>query len=143
MKRYYISPIIGDGTSQNPYRASVADVSQTNTNTIIPSKPDGTPKYGFAFCIIGTLNPTGTAQVTNSLTFPDYPLDGRMDGMEAVTRAAFKQSAEAYDLDGNGLNLDMTFYGDSSSYRDVIDGIGKQFEPVFNVNNFDVGEPQE
>ena len=145
MKRYTLSPVTGAGTFQSPFRAAVSDVSQTNTNSLIPTHgqghPDeGQPKYNFALSIVGTANLAGVLAVSNSYVFPDYPLDGEMGGMEAETRTAFEQSVEAYDLDGAGLHLDAS-HQSAESWRTVLTRIGQQIEPAFNVNNFDAQEP--
>lgn len=143
MIRYMISPIAGNGTMQSPYRAAVSDVPNVNTAVSIPthtSGPDiGKPKYGFCFCQVATSSVTAIASVSNAFVFPDYNLDGRMDGMEADARTGMVQSVEAYNLDGNGLHL-VADHLDSDSYRAVLNAIGSQMQPGFDVNQFTVGE---
>lgn len=141
MKRYCISPVIGSGTIHDPFRAAVADVSHTNTNSVIPTNQSGQPVYNFALSIVGTANLAGVLAVTNGYVFPDYPLDGEMGGMEAQTRTDFEQSVEAFNLDGNGLHFDAG-HQSAENYRAVLNRLGQQIEPAFNVNNFDAQEPQ-
>lgn len=141
MKLWLLCPIIGSGTFQNPYRSSVSDVSDTNVNNVIPTDQQGQPLYNFAFCRVGTANLSGVLAVTNSYAFPDYPLDGRMDGMESDARTGMVQTVQAYDMDGNGLHLDAS-HNDSDSYRQVLQAIVSQIEPAVNINTFDVAEPQ-
>jgi hypothetical protein len=137
MKRYLISPIIGDGKSlQTSFRAAVSDVTRGVVN-LIPSRPDGTPKYRFAFCLVSTDVLPQVLAVSNVYALPDYNLDGRMDGMEADARTAMGQSVAAYDLDGNGLHLDPS-NADADSYRTVLTRIARQIEPAFDLNAFDV-----
>lgn len=143
MIRYCISPIIGDGSGiNNPFRAAVSDLPNVNTNAQIPtftSGPNiGKPKFHFAFCIMASSNIAAVAAVSNAFVFPDYNLDGRMDGMESDARTGLVQSVQAYDLDG-GLHLDAG-NDDEDSYRQLIDKLGKQFEPAFSVNSFGVAE---
>ena len=138
-KRYTISPVVGNGTEANPYRALVSDVSLTISSAVIPSKPDGTPKYGFALCIVSTSNLAGVLAVLNSFTFPDYSLDAQMSGMESDTRNAMVQSVQAYNLDGQGLHFDAT-NADGDSYRELLTRLGRQLDPVFNLDHFDVPE---
>lgn len=141
MKRYMICPIIGNGTGGNPFRASVADVSGAEVTSLIPSNPTtGAPKYGFAFCRVAATNFAPVLQVTNSYAFPDFPLDSQMSGMESEARSGMIQSVEAYDLDGQGLHL-VADHDDADSFRQVIEAIAQQIEPVFNTNTFDVAEP--
>lgn len=145
MIRFCISPIIGTGGGEDSFRAAVLDVANINTSAIIPTDNDpqspdyGKPKYNFALCIVAAANFAPVAQVSNLYLFPDYNLDGRMDGMEAEARTGMVQSVEAYDLDGEGLFFDAS-HDDGESYRQVLDRIGKQLEPAFNINNFGTGE---
>jgi hypothetical protein len=140
-KRFAISPIIGTGSDTNPFRPAVADVPQTNTNGVIPSKPDGTPKYRFALCVVGTLNLPAVLAVSNAYVFPDYPLDATLAGMDADKRAGMVQSVHAYDLDGAGLHLTCP-NADGDSYRDAILSLIQQMEPAFaSLNTFDTSEP--
>lgn len=139
MLRWMISPIIGTGVFPDAFRAAVSDLSSVNSSAIIPTLSNGHPKYNFALCLVATASVATIAAVTNAYVFPDYNLDGRMDGMEAGTRTALKQSVEAYDIDGNGLHFDAT-NADSDSYRDLLTRIGQQIEPAFNVNVLNCGE---
>ncbi len=138
-KRHCICPVIGSGSDANPYRAKIADLANVNTSVIIPSKPDGSPKYLFAFCIFSASSIASVLAVSNTYVFPDYNLDGRMDGMESGARTGMVQSAQAFNLDGAGYHLDLT-HADDDSYRSVIENVGKQFEPAYLVNNNDCGE---
>lgn len=141
-KVYAICPIIGDGQGENPFRSSASDLGVSVSN-IIPSKPDGTPKYGFALCRIGTTNLAAVLELTNSYVFPDYPLDAELSGMESGVRTGMKQSVEAYDMDGEGLHLAVDLSDLTISYRSLLVSIYQQFDPLLSVasfNNFDVLE---
>lgn len=143
MYRYMISPIIGSGTTINPFRSAVSDVPNVASAAIIPTHPSGPniglPRFNFALCLCATSLVSAIEQVSNSYIFPDYNLDGRMDGMEAGARAGMVQSLEAYDLDGAGLHFDAT-HSDSDSYRSLILSIGQQLEPAFSIHSLNVAE---
>jgi uncharacterized protein (DUF1786 family) len=143
MLRYMISPIIGNGSVPSPYRAAVSGLPNVNAAAIIPthtSGPDiGKPKYNFALCFCATSNIVTLEQVSNAFVFPDYNLDGRMDGMESSVRSAMVQNLQAYNMDGNGIHLDAS-HADGDSYRSLIVSIGQQIEPAFAINNLNVGE---
>lgn len=140
MKRYMISPIIGTGTEQDHYRVAVADVAYTSA--IIPTDHEGRPNHNFAFCYAGSLNLTAALQIGNAYAFPDYSLDGRMDGMAPDQRLNMVQSVEAYVLDAEDLHFDLDFITDAMSYRDVLTTIARQLEPAFTMNGFDVREAE-
>ena len=142
MKRYQINRIIDD--NGNNFRSELDDVSLTHSIhfiALIPSKPDGTPKYRFAFtrfAMAGSIQPA--IQLTNSYTFPDYPLDGELQGMEAGVYADMIANLGAYDLDGNGLHF-VTTNSPTQSFRDFVQFIARQLEPSMDANRFEVGEP--
>jgi hypothetical protein len=52
--RWALSPIIGTGTAEDPYRASVADHNPPSFVSCIPGNDDGTPKYAWAVCTVPT-----------------------------------------------------------------------------------------
>lgn len=136
-----ICPIAGTGTMQDPYRAIVAGVSGVNVQSMIASKPDGSPKYNFVFCRIAATNLAPVLAVSNSYVFPDFPLDSQMSVMEYEVRSGMIQSLEAFDLDGIGLRL-VADHDDTDSFRQVIEAIGQQFVSAFDADHFDVVEPQ-
>jgi hypothetical protein len=136
-KRFAITPVIGSGQMGDSYRPNVPN--GVAVSAVIPSKPDGTPKYRFAFIIFSTDNLPAVLAVTNLYCLPDYPLDARMDGMESDARTGLVQSVAAYDVDGAGLHFSAA-HQDADSYRAVLTAIGQQFEPAFALNSFDVRE---
>jgi len=143
MLRYMISPIIGTGVGEDVYRASVSDVANVNSAAIIPTHTSGPnlgqPKHNFALCLVATANVNAIAAVTNAYVFPDYNLDGRMDGMESEARTGLVQSVEAYNLDGNGLNFDAS-HQDGDSYRSLIQSLASQLDPGVNINGLNCAE---
>jgi hypothetical protein len=53
------------------------------------------------------------------------------------------QSVGAYVLDAAASpqkKFDTTFYGDSDSYRDVLNGLLQQTEPAADIKNLDASE---
>lgn len=139
MKRYMIGAVIGAGTDNDPYRSALA-IPGIECNSIIPSNPTGHPLFDFAFCYVGAVNLLPALQTANSFAFPDYSLDGRMDGMAPDQRLAMVQSVEAYVLNAEDLHFDCDFITDAMSYRDVLTNIARQTEPAFTINAFGVGE---
>jgi hypothetical protein len=142
MKRYVISPVIGDGQSINTaYRSAVGTVQNANCADLIKSDSEtGHPVWFFAFSRVGV---PGTLQdvlqVSNAYVFPDFPLDAQMSQMDSSVRSAMVQSVQAYNLDGNGTHVDAT-HSDNDSYRFVIEKIARHWQSIFNANHFDVAE---
>lgn len=142
MKRYVISPVIGDGQSPDTaYRSAVGSVQNANSVDLIKSDPEnGHPVWFFAFSRVGV---PGTLQdvlqVSNAYVFPDFPLDAQMIQMDSAVRSAMVQSVQAYNVDGNGTHVDAT-HSDSDSFRTVIEKIARHWQSIFNANHFDVAE---
>jgi hypothetical protein len=84
-------------------------------------------------CLIVTSDLSQVAAVSNLYLFPDFPLDSQMGSMESGARSGMDSDVAAYDLDGNGLHLSLS-YDDTDSFRDVLNQIGQQFQSIFNVN---------
>ena len=145
MKRYVISPVVGDGLSpETGFRSAAGDVYQSGSVDLLKADPNtGIPVWNFAFSRIAT---TGSFQpvflVSNSYVFPDYPLDAMMAQMDSAARAAMVQSVQAYDVDGNGTHIDAT-HTDSESFRTVIERIARNWSPTFDANQFDASEASQ
>lgn len=145
--RYHLSPIkLGSETppgtppEESPgNRAAVADVSGASWAALIPTDAAGAPVFLFAFCHVFHADLSKVIEVSNSFTFPDYPLDARMDGMESSVRLAMEQSLGAYVVNFSGLHLPSVSI-DDQSYGDYITAIAHVFEPAFNINKFFASE---
>lgn len=131
MKRYYISPIIGDGTEFNPFRPKIADYGVAWVGSI-PSDPNtGQPLFNWTLVMVNAVN-HGTVLADNAIdALPDFPLDGKVSAINTATKNAMLTKLEA-------RGIDTAFIGNADGYRDVIRGIGQKLEPTFSENNFDV-----
>lgn len=144
MLRWIISPIVladpqaSDFTLRSNH-VKLQELTGVNSAAIIPTDAGGQPKYRFALCLAATPSVALIAAVSNAFVFPDYHLDGRMDGMQPDVRTGLVQSVQAYDLDGQGLHLD-TSHSDGDSYRDLLTNIGRQFDLAFNPDVLTVPE---
>lgn len=142
MLRYGICPIIGTGTSLEPYRAAVQDIEGVNSSALIPTDQQGAPVYSFAFVVVSAANWSPVLAISNSYFFPVHGLDSQMSSMESDARTGMEQSVEAFDMDGNGLHLDAGHNG-TDSYRHVLEAIMQQIEPAANLDAFSVPEVSE
>lgn len=150
-KRFTFGPIIlgGGGGINDTTRAAVSEVPLTHEASIIPSTvgpPPNLPRWLHCISAIATANLAGVLAVSNLYVFPDYPLDARLDGMESVTRTEMLQNLEAYTLDANGTQLDLSSFegaaGDAKSFRELVLFIVQFLDPgIANLNTFDVQEP--
>jgi hypothetical protein len=142
MKRYVISPVIGDGQSvETAYRSAAGSVQNANSADLIKGDSEtGHPVWFFAFSRIGVPGSfQSVQQVSNAYVFPDFPLDAQMSQMESDVRTGMVQSVQAYNVDGTGTHVDAT-HSDTDSYRIVIEKIARQWQAAFNADHFDVAE---
>lgn len=142
-KFYGIAPVVQINDGGDTYwDCAFKNVPLTNGACRIPNDAQGDPLYNFAFAVVRTANVNALQLVSNSYLFPDYPLDGRLDGMGADARAAMVANVHAYNLDGNGFYLDTATHNqDALTYREFLQAVWEQAEPSFNINKFETSEP--
>jgi len=99
MKAWFLARIKGAGTVADPYRADLPDVP-LNTTALIPSKPDGTPKY--TYCLV--------------------KVSGKPENVEAVKTHAgiIKELTSLADVKTEGDKLQSGFNPDDMDIPDVV-----------------------
>lgn len=133
MKRYYLSKIVGDGLTPNTaYRPKVA-VHGVSWTGQIPTDSDGKPLKQWALVIVDATNHSALLADPGIEAFPDFPLDGKVSAMHTPTKAAMVAMLKA-------AGVDTSFVQNTDGFREVVRGVGKQFSPDFDENNFDVAE---
>jgi len=131
MKRYYLSPIVGTGQKDDPYRALVANY-RVNHSAIIPIGFDGRPTSTWALCIVETNNHVPLLTDASLSVLPDFPADARLSAMGIEARAQAENALQKFGI-STGL-LDPS----SKSLRETIRSIGKLLDPAFHEDSFDV-----
>lgn len=132
-KRYYISPIIGDGSEFNPFRPKVADYGVSWAGSI-PSDPNtGQPLSTWALVVVNAKNHAALLADDAINALPDFPLDGKVSSVHTATK-----NNMIAKMKKRGINT--AFIDSTDGYREVIRGVGKILDPQFDENNFDVAE---
>ena len=131
-KRYYLSAIIGTGTDGDPIRPAVADYG-VNFVAEYPPQDMTTGKYSRMECLVLVDAPNHTEIIkdTRASVMPDFPLDGKLSAMRSQTLTAMNTAAT-----NRGYSVT---WGSADAYRDVVRSLGKQLNPNFSEDNFDVG----
>lgn len=133
MKRYFLSPIVGDGSIDNPYRAAVQDYP-CNVSAVIPSDPTtGKPLYDWALCIVAAPNQTPLLKDNSLGPLPDFPLDAKMSAMAQASSQAMDATLRRFGVNLAGVNT-------SDGYRQAIRSIGQQLQADFDENGLDISE---
>jgi len=130
MKRYYLSPIIGDGSSFDAYRPKLAEYGVSHV-ALIPSDAAGHPTATWALCLVDAPNHAALIADPALRVLPDFPLDGRLTALSPSGRTAAEAAVTHFGIATDTLDF-------SNGYRELIRSIGRRLIPSFNENNFDV-----
>ncbi|WP_305046339.1 hypothetical protein [Geoalkalibacter sp.] len=119
-KRYYLCEVetTPDGDTQ-PVILSYPDKSAT-----IEYSPDET----MAFVCVETKNHARFTKDPRIMPLPDFPADGRVNGLSAAAQNALSSALSRFAV--------QISYSQSDGYREVLDRIGKKFNPNFSIDNF-------
>jgi len=129
-RRYYVCKIIGDGTETNPYRPKVADYP-VSWVVVLGSNPDGSPKKAWALVLVNTVNHDPLLADNQIFGMPDATLDSTWGALNTPTR---NQVTSALQAEG----IDTSWIKNATLIREIIRYIGREQEPDFSENNFDV-----
>lgn len=130
-KRYYLAPIVGDGSEENPYRAKVP--RGVNHVAEIKIGPDGKPASAYALVLVAAINHVPLLSDADLDALPDFPKDAKVNAMHAATKTAMRAA-----MTRRGIPTDSADNADG--YRDVIRAIGRALNSNFHEDNFDVSE---
>lgn len=130
MKRYYVCDLIGDGSEENPFRPAVADFPVSWAGSIVTGD-DGRPVHGDCLVIVNTEDHSTLRNAARVTPLPDFPLDGKVSAIQNGTKNAMLSALTA-------RGFDTTAIGNADGYRDALIEIGRQRDPAFNVDKFDV-----
>lgn len=128
-KRWYVSPVIGDGSWLNPWRPAVSDAQKLESGSGIVSVISST--FPFALCKVGAINHGPLAAVADVDQFPDITLDSTLSVLTSQQRNALLNFLTKRGVSTTGLNTNSTF-------AEVIERIGQHLDPNFKVANFDI-----
>jgi hypothetical protein len=131
MKRFYLSPIIGTGTDDDPYRTKLSDYG-VNHVAVIPNGADGRPLFNRALCIVASADHTQLVADGAIDRFPDLSLDAQMSSLTNAERTRIRNFL-------TNRNIAITFTN-TDTYRSVLRKIGRHFDARFDENRFDVSE---
>lgn len=130
-RRFYLSQIIGDGTELNPYRADVADLGKPYA-AIIPSNPDGTPKFQRALVIVNALDHTPILnRPLRNLDLPDLTMDATLGTLGTLKRKLILDKLAELGWGTSGIDSNTPF-------RTLLRRIGQRLVADFDENRFDV-----
>lgn len=125
MKRYYICDVITRsdpdlGTVREPAVASYP----VNWSAVISDSKD------YALVVVAAKNHAPLLADSRIRALPDFPLDAKVQAMQAATKSAMRGLLSARGVPTSVLD-------NADGYRDAIRGIGRVLDNAFDENNFD------
>lgn len=118
--RRYISPVVGDGTDELPYRLKLADFPMRGHVATIPSNPDGTPKFGWGLAVVAATAAEHDAIAADAQIrqFPDIPLDAPVSTLSGQQRTRIRNFLEE-------RGLDTAWITNATLFRQIVRFVGK------------------
>lgn len=129
-QRLYISPVIGNAFADLPHevlRPKVADYGVSFSGPMPPANADGTSSKPWTLSIVEAANHTDLLADPEIYGLPVFDLDGKLSGMGHDARAELTAKATELGVPANLLQ-------NADTYRGVIDAIGRQIDPAFDVD---------
>ena len=128
--RYYLSPIIGTGTEQDPFRPAIGDFPNATHKTFAFGYAAIVPSYvpSWTFVLVASTNHNPLIHQPDFGPLPDIPLETSVQDMQASDREMIQETLSRFELDPAILDA-------AATYLDVIQAIVVAVDP--NLPNFD------
>ena len=134
-KQYYVSELVfGNDRGWYPRILDVLGEAQISVVNPPADPVTGAPTGTWCLCVVGGIDHRALRAAAGVTPLPDFPLDGKVNGINAAVKNATKAKLKAHGLPAT-LVEDWFERGDG--YRDAIRGIGRELEPDFSEANFD------
>lgn len=131
MRRYYLSPVVGDGSLSNPYRAQIADEPETSVAAVISTDANGQPTSAWALCLVAAQSHGQLARDNRFGPLPDMLFDARMSALSGSAKAA---------LDAALLKFGVAATVQNEGYREFVRSLGRLVDPAFDENALGVAD---
>jgi hypothetical protein len=129
-RRWYLCPVVGTGTEDDSYRAKVADFG-VNHIAVIPSKPDGTPRFGWCLVKVNAASFAALDADADLDGFPLVSLDATVASLPAGARTRLRAALERRGIDTS----DVT---GSTPLRAILRRLGRLLDDRFDEDLNDV-----
>lgn len=132
-KRYYLADIIGTGEADvDDYRPAVADYPVNWVGSFPVNLQTGTPLKSWTMVMVETANHAQLLSDPRIDPLPDWPLDGKVSGINTVTKNAMLTAMAQ-------RGISTAAVAGTDGYREIIRMIGTEANATFDENAFDVG----
>jgi hypothetical protein len=132
-KRYYLAPVVGDGTEHNPYRLAVVDYG-VNHSAVIPTDPTtGAPLRAFGLAIVAAPDHAALLADGTIDALPLLDLDAPLSDLSSAVRTAIRNRLAA-------RGIDVTDIPNSAVFRLLVRRIGRFLDAQFDERSHDVSD---
>jgi hypothetical protein len=141
-KRYYIVPLAFDDEygwhadlpreTREVAPGVFRDVLPPHV-AVIPSNPDGSPKFTWALVLVNVANHLPILARADIDALPDFPKDAKVGAMHQATKLAMRARLVARQINPDTLD-------NADGYREVLRGIGRKLDGAFHEDNFDIAD---
>jgi len=128
-RRWFIVPVIGTGTKGDPYRVKLSIAH----SALIPSNPDGTPRFNWALCLVSAADFTALDADTEAEPFPGVSLDDQLSSISAAARNRIQTALINRGVDLTGIDL-------NSTVRDVVERVVERLDARLDHRKMQVPE---
>jgi hypothetical protein len=93
----------------------------------------GRPIYADCLVLVAAQNHAQVRADTRITAMPDFALDGKMSAINTAVKNAMIANLQKRGFDTSTI-------GNADGYRDALRDMGKQRDPAFKIDNFDLAE---
>jgi hypothetical protein len=129
-KRWFLSPVVGTGSENDAYRSKIADFG-VNHVAVIPSKPDGTPRFGWCLVKVNAASFAALDADADLDGFPLVSLDATVASLPAGVRTRLRTALERRGID----TTDVT---GATPLRVIVRRLGRLLDDRFDEDANDV-----
>lgn len=139
--RLYWSPIVGMGTIDDPYRASMEDKAGVRkTSSVIPGTATGKPRYAHALVLVAADDWTGVEADSEQVLLGEFASGKRfierVAGVTVGNLSSARRTAWAIVLDGMGaVTSDITA---ATPLSTSLDRLLYQMDPLLKAEGMNV-----
>lgn len=128
-QRIYLSPLVGDGTANNPYRPKIADMGVPWVG-VLASNANGSPKFNWAIVLVSADDLTSLDGDATLDAFPNVNANTPIASLAIATRNQLQNG-----ITGRGIGVTIANH---ATVKDVIEAVGRVQNPQFSLKSFSI-----
>jgi len=126
----YLSPIIGTGAYNDPYRPKIATYG-VPWAAVIAGQPNGAPKFAWSLVVVAANNTAALDADSELLSFANVTTSTRVSTLSNQEKNRIQSGVSKM-----GIPLTLTNY---ATIGDFLDAVGKTQNPTFSLAALNVG----